>query len=122
MAPLLAGVMDINFPMNSLGIIPIDIIEASDKVKSKLLFINFLELYEIYSIKNNIQSKSIVFKPYPPLIDFDKKMKDILDDINNTKYNEAINKTYILINITLTGMDYILHYDRFYLKTVIVLG
>ena len=122
MAPLLAGVMDINFPMNSLGIIPIDIIDASEKVKSKLLFTNFLELYEIYSIKNNIQSKSIVFKPYQPLIDSDKKMKDILNDINNTKYMEAINKTYILINQTLTGMDYILHYDRFYLKSVIVIG
>jgi hypothetical protein len=35
---------------------------------------------------------------------------------------EAINKTYILINQTLTGMDYILHYDRFYLKSVIVIG
>jgi len=57
--------MDINYPINSLGIIPLDIIEASDKVKSKLLYTNFLELYEIYSIKNNIQSKSIVFKPYP---------------------------------------------------------
>ena len=45
MAPLLAGVMDINFPMNSLGIIPIDIIDASEKVKSKLLFTNFLELF-----------------------------------------------------------------------------
>ena len=49
-------------------------------------------------------------------------MKDILNDINNTKYMEAINKTYILINQTLTGMDYILHYDRFYLKSVIVIG
>jgi phosphatidylinositol glycan class N len=49
-------------------------------------------------------------------------MKDILDNINNTKYIEAINKTYVLINKTLTGMDYILHYDRFYLKSVIVLG
>jgi len=49
-------------------------------------------------------------------------MKDILDNINNTKYIEAINKTYILINKTLAGLDYILHYDRFYLKSMIVLG
>jgi phosphatidylinositol glycan class N len=108
--------------MNSLGIIPLDIIDASDKVKSKMIYTNFLELYEIYNIKNNTQSKSIVFKPFQPLIDCDKQIKEILNDINKDKYIDAINKTQILINKTLAGMDYILHYDRAYLKTVVVLG
>ena len=121
-APLLAGIIDINFPMNSVGIIPLDILDASDKVKSKIIYTNLLELYEIYNIKNNIQSKSIVFKPYQPLIDSDKQIKDILNDINNEKYLVAINKTHILINKTLTGMDYILKYDRPFLKTIVVSG
>ena len=122
MAPLFAGIMDINFPMNSLGIIPLDIVDASDKVKSKMIYTNFLELYEIYNIKNNAQSKSIAFKPYQPLIDSDKQIKEILNDINKDNYIDAINKTQILINKTLAGMDYILHYDRVYLKTIVVLG
>jgi phosphatidylinositol glycan class N len=122
MAPLFAGIMDINIPMNSLGIIPLDIIDTSDKVKSKMIYTNLLELYEIYNIKNNIQSKSIVFKPFQPLIDCDQQIKEILKDINKEKYIDAINKTQILINKTLAGMDYILHYDRAYLKTVVVLG
>ena len=50
LTPLSAGLIGINFPMNSLGIIPIDILDVSNKIKSKLLFGNMMELYEIYKI------------------------------------------------------------------------
>ena len=120
--PLSAALIGINFPVNSLGIIPLDILDVSDKIKSKMLFGNFLELFEIYKIKNDTQSKSKVFKPYKPLLDSNEKINNIISDINNNKYKDAINKTQILINITLEGMDYILHYDRLYLKTVVVIG
>lgn len=43
--------------MNSVGTIPLDILDIPDKVKSKILFGNFLELFEIYKIKNDIASK-----------------------------------------------------------------
>ena len=49
-------------------------------------------------------------------------IKNGLDDINKENYLDAINKTQALINITIEGMNYILHYDRFYLKTVIISG
>ena len=81
-----------------------------------------MELFEIYTIKNEIANKSIVFKPFKHLIDSDKHINDILEDINNENYIDAINKTQILINMTLDGIDYILHYDRLYLKTVISTG
>ena len=120
--PLSASLIGINFPLNNLGIIPLDILDISDKIKSKMIFGNLMELFEIYKIKNDAQSKSKVFKPYKPLIDSDKKINDILNEMNNGNYTEAINKTLILINITLEGMNYILHYDRFYLKTIVVIG
>ena len=64
----------------------------------------------------------MVFKPFQQLIDSESKINDILNDMKNEKYIEAINKTQILINITLEGMNYILHYDRLYLKTIVVMG
>ena len=120
--PLASGIIGISIPMNSLGIIPIDILDAPDKVKSNILFSNLMELYEMYKIKNDHASKSIVFNPYKPLADSVNEINKIKDDINNGYYLDAINKTQKLINITLDGMTYILHYDRFYLKSIIVIG
>jgi phosphatidylinositol glycan class N len=120
--PLSAGLIGSNFPMNSLGIIPIDILDVSNKIKSKILFGNMMELYEIYKIKNDIQNKSITFKPYKPLINSDEQINDIQNDINNEKYEEALTKTKNFINITLNGMNYILHYDRLYLQTLVTIG
>ena len=120
--PLASGLIGTKIPMNSIGVMPLDILDIPDKVKSKLIFANFMELFEIYTIKNEIANKSIVFKPFKHLIDSDKHINDILEDINNENYIDAINKTQILINMTLDGIDYILHYDRLYLKTVISTG
>ena len=121
-APLSSALLGINFPLNSYGIIPLDILDVSEKVKSKMFFGNMMELFEIYKVKNESQSKSMVFKPFQQLIDSESKINDILNDMKNEKYIEAINKTQILINITLEGMNYILHYDRLYLKTIVVMG
>ena len=121
-APLSAGLIGSNFPMNSLGIIPIDFLGVSNKIKSKILFGNMMEIFEIYKIKNDIQNKSIIFKPYKPLIDHEKIINDIQNDINNEKYEEALEKTNKLINIILDGMNYILHYDRLYLQTLVTIG
>jgi len=108
--------------MNSLGIIPLNILDTSDKIKAKLIYGNLKELFEIYKIKNEDAHRSIVFQPFQPLDDYVGKTKSILDDINKENYLEAINKTQTLINITLEGINYILHYDRFYLKSVIISG
>ena len=89
---LVSGLLGINFPMNSVGTIPLDILDIPDKVKSKILFGNFLELFEIYKIKNDIESKSIIFKPFHPLTDSENKISDIIFDINNEKYIDAMTK------------------------------
>ena len=121
-APLIAGLLGINFPIHSLGIIPIDIFDASDKIKSKILFGNMMEMMENYKIKTFNQSKSIIYAPYKPLIDCDKKINDIVNDINNGNYIEAMNKTHLLINSTLEGIKYIYTYDRLFLKIIIAFG
>ena len=122
LTPLVAGLLGINFPIHSLGIFPIDILDASDKVKSKILFGNLMELMENYKIKTLNQSKSIIYMPYKPLVDCDERINDILNDINNEKYIEAIDKTHLLINQALEGINYIYTYDRLYLKIIITLG
>lgn len=120
--PLIAGLLGTNFPMNSLGILPLDFFNISEKIKSKLIYGNMMELFELYKIKDEIESRAVIYRSFNPLINSDKLMKNILENIDNGNYSEAINKTNDIINLTLKGIDYILHYDRIYLKTVVSFG
>lgn len=122
LAPFMAGLLGINYPLNSVGILPLDIYNVSDKVKSKLIFGNMLELLEIYKIKNDTENKAAIYKSFPPLINYNTIIQNIVNDINNDNYIEAIRKSNNLINLTLEGVDYILHYDRDYLKTIVAIG
>ena len=120
--PLTAGLLGTNFPMNSLGILPLDIFNVSEKTKSKLIYGNMMELFELYKIKDEIESRAAIYKSFNPLINSDNLMKNILTNIDYGNYTEAINKTNDIINLTLKGIDYILHYDRIYLKTIVSFG
>ena len=108
--------------MNSLGIIPLDIFNVSDKIKSKLLYGNMLELFDIYKIKNEYESKAVFYKTFKPLINSSILMENITNNIDKGNYYQAINDTNILIKLILEGIDYILHYDRQYLKTIVSFG
>ena len=121
-ASLAAGLIDINIPINNYGTIPVDILDTSDKIKSKLLFTNFEEIFEIYKMKNETQSKSSFFMPYKPLADSEIQINEIIKDMNNGKYIEAIDKTKIIIKKTLDGIDYLLKYDRLFLEIIVVTG
>ena len=121
-ASLAAGLIGINIPINNYGTIPVDILDTSDKIKSKLLFANFEEIFEIYKMKNETQCKSTFFMPYKPLADSQNQINEIISDMNNEKYIEAMDKTKILIKKTLDGIDYLLKYDRLFLKIVVVTG
>ena len=118
-APLSAGLLGINFPINSFGRVPYDILNVSEKIKSKILFGNMMEIIETYNIKISNRSKSVFFIPYKPLNNYKNKIDDIQKDINNKNYIDEINKTNILINTTLDGIDYVWRYDRPFLKSII---
>ena len=78
--------------MNSLGIIPLSVLDISDKVKSKLIFGNLKEILEIDKIKNEYANRSIIFKPFKPLDNSDEKINSISNDINKGNYLDTINK------------------------------
>ena len=51
-----------------------------------------------------------------------KKINDIVNDINNGNYIEAMNKIHLLINSTIEGIKYIYTYYRLYFKIIIAFG
>ena len=119
---LISGLLAINFPKNSFGIVPIDILNMSDEIKSKILLGNMRQIYEIYKTENDKKSKSILYRPFNPLKHIEQKINDILNHIKNNDYVSSINKILKLIRTIKEGINYAFNYDKFYLKFTIFFG
>ena len=119
---LISGLLGINFPKNSLGVVPIDILSVSDEIKSKILLGNMRQIYEIYKIENDKKSKSILYKAFNPLKHIEEKVNDILNHMENNDYISSINKIQKLIKTIKEGIDYVFNYDKLYLKFIFLFG
>lgn len=119
---LISGLLGINFPKNSLGEVPIDILNLSDEIKSKILLGNMRQIYEIYKIENDKKSKSILYRPFYPLKHIDQKINDILNHIENNDFISSINKILKLIKAIKEGINYVFNYDKLYLKFIVLFG
>ena len=119
---LISGLLGINFPKNSLGEVPIDILNVSDEIKSKILLGNMRQIYEIYKIENDKKSKSILYRPFYPLKHIDQKINDILNHLENNDFISSINKILKLIKAIKEGINYVFNYDKLYLKFIVLFG
>ena len=119
---LISGLLGINFPKNSLGEVPIDILNLSDEIKSKILLGNMRQIYEIYKIENDKKSKSILYRSFYPLKHIDQKINDILNHIENNDFISSINKILKLIKAIKEGINYVFNYDKLYLKFIVLFG
>jgi phosphatidylinositol glycan class N len=114
--------LGINFPKNSLGVVPIDILNISDEIKSKILLGNMRQIYEIFKIENDKKSKSILYRSFYPLSHIEQKIDDILNHIENNDYISSINKILKLIRTIKEGINYVFNYDKLYLKFIVFFG
>lgn len=119
-AALISGLLGINYPLNSNGVVPLDLLNVSDIVKSKMLFGNMMELFENYKIKNDKKSKSLIYRQYSPLKYSKERIDDIIYHINNSESTLALNKIQDLIKAIKKGIDYTYNYDSYYLKRMVI--
>ncbi|EMR08134.1 hypothetical protein PNEG_03572 [Pneumocystis murina B123] len=126
-APLMAYLVGLNFPMNSVGQLPLDYLSCSLDIKSQVAFTNALEVAEQYKIKHEYKSLTkIAFKPFKHLNNkthnldtYKNHIKTLIDD---HKYNEAIKICKEMIKICLEGLQYLQTYDSLFLRSIITLG
>jgi len=119
---LISGLLGINFPKNSLGVVPIDILDISDEIKSKILLGNMRQIYEIYKIENDNKSKSILYRTFFPLKFIEQNIMDILNHMENNDFKSSINKILKLIKTIKEGINYVFNYDKLYLKFIVLFG
>ncbi|XP_043732762.1 GPI ethanolamine phosphate transferase 1-like isoform X5 [Cervus elaphus] len=66
-APLVAALIGVPFPLNSVGIIPVDILDTPDLFKAESMFANAVQILEQFKVKMTQKKEatlSFLFTPF----------------------------------------------------------
>ncbi|KAL6703846.1 Glycosyl phosphatidyl inositol anchor synthesis [Coniothyrium glycines] len=126
-ATLMAYLVGLEFPTNSVGVLPLSYLDTDPVSKAQALLVNAKEILEIYHVKENLKkSTELRYKPYSGLSDkahsAEHRISEIQKAIDEGKVESAIRQTYELIDLGLEGMRYLQTYDWLFLRTIITIG
>lgn len=126
-APLMASIVGIPIPVNSVGKLHIEYLATSDEYRSEALFANarqMLAQYQRKRIQKEEETLPIFYWPYTTLTP-DREL-ELLATIRNylktAQFDAANSESLRLIAMTQQGMDYYHNYDRLVLSIHIALG
>ncbi|KAI1377548.1 GPI ethanolamine phosphate transferase 1 [Hypoxylon crocopeplum] len=127
-AALMAYLVGVEFPANSVGELPLSYLSADIKEKAEASLVNAQEILEMYKVKEiSKEANEIRYRPYKPLSKEsgsspDSRVAYIKGLINNGSYEEAIEESAALMKIGLEGMRYLQTYDWLFLRALITVG
>ncbi|XP_032149555.1 GPI ethanolamine phosphate transferase 1 isoform X2 [Sapajus apella] len=126
-APLMTSLIGVPFPLNSVGILPVDYLNNTDLFKAESMFTNAVQILEQFKVKMTQKKEAtlpFLFTPFKSLSD--SKQFNILRKarsyIKYRKFDEAVSLCKELIHLTLKGLSYYHTYDRFFLGINIAIG
>lgn len=126
-APLMASLVGVPFPLNSVGTLPVNYLNNTDLFKAESMFTNAMQILEQFKVKMT-QKKEVtlpfLFTPFKLLSD--SKQLDILrrarSYIKQEKFDEVVSLCEELIDLALKGLSYYHTYDRFFLGINVAVG
>ncbi|KAI9561539.1 hypothetical protein GHT06_012498 [Daphnia sinensis] len=127
-APLMAALLGINFPVNSVGKLPLAYLADDMLWKSHAALANTRQLtrsFQALSQRQQNQSLSWRFRPFWPLESNQvtvHNLQQIENSIRSGYFNESIQQSVELMDLCLQGMEYFYRYDEFQLKMCITLA
>lgn len=126
-AALMAYLAGLDFPVNSVGELPLSFLDASDEEKSKALLTNAKEILEMYHVKEREKMAVVLqYKPFPGFADDKSNVKarlaSIEQMISKRNFKQAIDRTDELIQLGLRGLRYLQTYDWLFLRTLVTAG
>lgn len=128
-AALMTYLVGLEFPVNSVGELPLAFLDASPKEKAEALLVNARAILEMYYVKEQQKKDTVIrYQPYPGFAatetNLDQRLKAIAEEIqrNDANYETAIGQCDAFIKLTLQGIRYLQTYDWLFLRTVITLG
>ncbi|OTA02710.1 phosphatidylinositolglycan class N, putative [Trichoderma parareesei] len=126
-AALMSYLIGTEFPANSVGKLPLPYLSADLRQKAKGLLANAREILEMYRVKEEKkQANEMRYKPYGAFgaagLTPGERVARIDELISSGKFEEAIEESDALINLTLEGLRYLQTYDWLFLRALITVG
>lgn len=126
-AALMAYLAGLDFPVNSVGQVPLSYIDGTPKEKALAALANVQGVLEMYKVKEEQKrAVTLAYKAYGPLGDEEHspehRIAEISDLIANGKYEESIAKSSDLLLVALEGLRYLQTYDWLFLRTIVSAG
>lgn len=126
-AALMAYLIDVEFPGNSVGELPLSYLSADTKEKAEASLVNARGILEMYRVKEEKKKQAeLRYRPFQLLSGDGQLPEDRLASIQKLvesgKYEEAIEESDSLIQLGLQGLRYLQTYDWLFLRTLITIG
>ncbi|KAI9677762.1 MAG: Glycosyl phosphatidyl inositol anchor synthesis [Trizodia sp. TS-e1964] len=126
-AALMAYLAGLEFPVNSVGELPLAYIAGDSKEKAESALANTRGILEMYRVKEGKRKATqLQYKAYPPLGDnehsVEHRIGEIRKLIDDAKYDEAIAECGSLMKIGLQGLRYLQTYNWLFLRTIVTAG
>ncbi|XP_028631437.1 GPI ethanolamine phosphate transferase 1 isoform X2 [Grammomys surdaster] len=126
-APLMASLIGIPFPLNSVGILPVGYLNNTGLFKAESMFTNAVQILEQFKVKMTQKKETtlpFLFTPFKLLSD--SQQLDILRKarsyIKQEKFDEVVSLCEELIDLALRGLSYYHTYDRLFLGFSVAVG
>lgn len=126
-AALMAYLIGVEFPANSVGELPLPFLAADLKEKAKASLVNAQCVLEQYRVKEEQKmATELRYRPYKPLsengLTAERRVADVKKLIRSGNYEEAIEESAALMKIGLGGLKYLQRYDWLFLRALITIG
>ena len=126
-AALMAYLAGLEFPVNSVGVLPLSYLSADMREKASAAFANAQEVLEMYRVKESRkQSATLRYVPYAPFAhehsSVESQIFNIRTEIEAGNYEHAIQLSSKLLHLGLDGLRYLQTYDWLFLRVLVTLG
>lgn len=125
-AALMAYLVGLEFPANSVGELPLSYLSADIKEKAEAYLVNAQTILEQYRVKEEQKKASeLRYRPYKAFNEghtAEQRLGEIRKIIQAGRYEEAIEETAVLIKIGLQGLRYLQTYDWLFLRALVTVG
>jgi len=126
-AALMAHLAGLDFPVNSVGELPLSYLDAPVEQKSQAALTNAREVLEMYAVKEaDKQRTELRYQPFHAFAGDGKSVADRIQQIelaiSKEEHQQSITMSKHLLQDGLQGLRYLQTYDWFFLRVLITLG
>ncbi|KAG9304272.1 hypothetical protein G9A89_019834 [Geosiphon pyriformis] len=126
-APLMASLIGIHYPVNSVGELPLKYLNNTPQFKAQSALVNAMQVSEQYLVKHDQKRQTeLMFKPFFPLSNATHNPRTLILQIKmlieTEKYDDAEKLCLLLLDLSLKGLRYLQTYDWLFLQLIITAG